>query len=94
VADGRRGRFEVIMCDRTETLAEFYSIETALAVADLRAAGVELLTFTNGYVEWERFVRRLAFPGKHRIRRDSSNQTVGGRTAPVFWIVHSLDAID
>ncbi len=77
-----RGDFKAILCWDQDRFGRFDSIEAGEWVSPLRRVGVELVTVSQGHIDWDDFAGRLIYQitqeGKHRFLVDLSRNALRG----------------
>ncbi|MCY2987130.1 MAG: recombinase family protein [Planctomycetota bacterium] len=96
--DGRKGLFEVILCDHQRRFGRLDLVNEGLFISPLRNAGVRMLTTAQGWAELPIYAGRCtsaSLPQKPRRSRGTVRKpsVSCGKTA-VFWISHSLPPDD
>ncbi|MDH3717135.1 MAG: recombinase family protein [Planctomycetota bacterium] len=92
IADATTGEFDVILCWDQDRFGRFDSLEAGHWIHPLRAAGVRLVTVTQGTIDWSDFSGRIVYSviqeGKNAYLRDLSRNVVRGmkdRAADGKW---------
>ncbi len=77
IADAEDGRFKAILCWDQDRFGRFDSLESGYWIHPLRKRGVQLVTCTDGAVDWNTFAGRMLYgmkqEGKHQYLVDLSN---------------------
>jgi len=77
IADAEDGRFKAILCWDQDRFGRFDSLESGYWIHPLRKRGVQLITCTDGPVDWNTFAGRMLYgmkqEGKHQYLVDLSN---------------------
>jgi DNA invertase Pin-like site-specific DNA recombinase len=77
IADAADGRFKAILCWDQDRFGRFDSLESGYWIHPLRGQGVQLVTCTDGPVDWNSFAGRMLYgmkqEGKHQYLVDLSN---------------------
>lgn len=77
IADASDGRFQAILCWDQDRFGRFDSLESGYWIHPLRKRGVQLVTVTDGPVDWNSFAGRMIYgmkqEGKHQYLIDLSN---------------------
>jgi site-specific DNA recombinase len=77
IADAEAGRFKAILCWDQDRFGRFDSLESGYWIHPLRKRGVQLITCTDGPVDWNTFAGRMLYgmkqEGKHQYLVDLSN---------------------
>jgi DNA invertase Pin-like site-specific DNA recombinase len=77
IADAEDGRFKAILCWDQDRFGRFDSLESGYWIHPLRKRGVQLVTCTDGPVDWSTFAGRMLYgmkqEGKHQYLIDLSN---------------------
>ncbi len=77
LADAAEGRFRAILCWDQDRFGRFDSLESGYWIHPLRKQGVQLVTCTDGPVDWNSFAGRMLYgmkqEGKHQYLVDLSN---------------------
>jgi site-specific DNA recombinase len=77
IADAADGRFKAILCWDQDRFGRFDSLESGYWIHPLRRQGVQLVTCTEGPVDWNSFAGRMLYgmkqEGKHQYLVDLSN---------------------
>jgi site-specific DNA recombinase len=77
IADAEAGRFKAILCWDQDRFGRFDSLESGYWIHPLRKQGVQLITCTDGPVDWNTFAGRMLYgmkqEGKHQYLVDLSN---------------------
>jgi DNA invertase Pin-like site-specific DNA recombinase len=77
LADAADGRFKAILCWDQDRFGRFDSLESGYWIHPLRKQGVQLVTCTDGPVDWSSFAGRMLYgmkqEGKHQYLVDLSN---------------------
>jgi DNA invertase Pin-like site-specific DNA recombinase len=77
ITDAEDGRFKAILCWDQDRFGRFDSLESGYWIHPLRKRGVQLVTCTDGPVDWNTFAGRMLYgmkqEGKHQYLVDLSN---------------------
>lgn len=77
ITDAEDGRFKAILCWDQDRFGRFDSLESGYWIHPLRKRGVQLVTCTDGPVDWSTFAGRMLYgmkqEGKHQFLVDLSN---------------------
>jgi site-specific DNA recombinase len=77
ITDAEDGRFKAILCWDQDRFGRFDSLESGYWIHPLRKRGVQLITCTDGPVDWNTFAGRMLYgmkqEGKHQYLIDLSN---------------------
>ena len=77
VSDAEDGRFKAILVWDQDRFGRFDSLESGYWIHPLRKRGVQLITCTDGPVDWNTFAGRMLYgmkqEGKHQYLVDLSN---------------------
>jgi DNA invertase Pin-like site-specific DNA recombinase len=77
ITDAADGRFKAILCWDQDRFGRFDSLESGYWIHPLRRQGVQLVTCTDGPVDWNSFAGRMIYgmkqEGKHQYLVDLSN---------------------
>ena len=77
ITDAADGRFKAILCWDQDRFGRFDSLESGYWIHPLRQQGVQLVTCTDGPVDWNSFSGRMLYgmkqEGKHQYLVDLSN---------------------
>ena len=77
IADAEDGRFKAILCWDQDRFGRFDSLESGYWIHPLRKRAVQLITCTDGPVDWNTFAGRMLYgmkqEGKHQYLVDLSN---------------------
>lgn len=77
ITDAEDGRFKAILCWDQDRFGRFDSLESGYWIHPLRKKGVQLVTCTDGPVDWNTFAGRMLYgmkqEGKHQYLVDLSN---------------------
>lgn len=82
IAEGSTGKFDAILCWNQDRFGRFDMIEAGRWIYPLRQAGVQLVTVTDGAVDWNSMAGRLVYSvaqeGKYQYLRDLSRNVIRG----------------
>ncbi len=82
IADAERGQFAAILCWDQDRFGRFDSIEAGRWVYPLREAGVQLVTVSQGVIDWNSFAGRVMYgiqtEAKHQYLTDLSRNVTRG----------------
>ena len=83
LADTQKGKFQVILCWGQDRFGRFDSLKAGFVVEPLRAAGVHLVTVTQGEIDGNDFAGRMMYAiqqeGKNQFLLNLSATTLRGR---------------
>src|SRR5438477_148912 len=78
-----RGDFKAILCWDQDRFGRFDSMDAGYWTYPIREAGVELVTVTDGPIDWNDFAGRIIYTvkqeGKHQFLRDLSSNVLRGQ---------------
>ncbi len=94
IRDASGGTFQAIIVWDQDRFGRFDSIEAGHWIHPLRQAGVQLVTVSDGPIDWSDFSGRVIYTikqeGKHQFLRDLSRNVLRGKLAAALWADETL----